>query len=677
MKFFEKMFNFDRVKGMAKKINILNDELSTRDAKLKVYSNKITNLEKDINRLKKEMVFMSVVLSQSGTRWKIKNKDGKEIETDESFMKKYKDEISSCMKEYHIDTCKTNSAPSGGVVKPYKNTTHTYTLYNADPSRKIENTYLVFDNGACIYTNRSICEFVSFDSIYDNLVFTLDKYHHNSESVAPDFAYQCNYIIANEDKMLDDRIRIKGDRSITNWAQLFYNDDQQDSILVECVKIYIDYILKLYEDSIEYENDLEKLKKFWTAHKEVNECNALNLIILAFTMNPFEFQVIMGYDDEELIAVTNALRHGFSRRYSVFTKDDILDYRDLYVNIINDMNDGNITEQDIHYIDMNSVVNDPISHAFGIDDDVDESVQNSSKEYKKKESEEDTKSVVSLEVKTRDKKKMVTVHCKMTDSACKILNLRGLVRRFCKVMDLDYSKVSGINYEHLTLDDIRKNKIFNQIKSYIKFVIVDCTTPQRISLDSKSRMLYDKKLVDRIKTLIQTEPFMFLFCFKFTRMEAIDLIIDVDQYDFMQQLQNTFNLTNIEDCVQEYENITGQVAFYADTESNEKKFIKEKKDDKKNQQASMIPNGMMMPIGTPQFIAIDEESFEENQKMAKKYNDMMTIAKYLQNNQHIASELYRLILKDRIKEKGVIKSDNDTIEEWLDSFDDGWKNNSY
>ena len=68
---------------------------------------------------------------------------------------------------------------------------------------------------------------------------------------------------------------------------------------------------------------------------------------------------------------------------------------------------------------------------------------------------------------------------------------------------------------------------------------------------------------------------------------------------------------------------------------------------------------------------------EENQKMAKKYNDMMTIAKYLQNNQHIASELYRLILKDRIKEKGVIKSDNDTIEEWLDSFDDGWKNNSY
>ena len=90
MKFFEKMFNFDRVKGMAKKINTLNDELSTRDAKLKVYSNKISSLEKDINRLKKEMVFMSVVLSQSGTRWKIKNKDGKEIETDESFMKKYK-----------------------------------------------------------------------------------------------------------------------------------------------------------------------------------------------------------------------------------------------------------------------------------------------------------------------------------------------------------------------------------------------------------------------------------------------------------------------------------------------------------------------------------------------------------------------------------------------------------
>ena len=546
MKFFEKMFNFDRVKGMAKKINTLNDELSTRDAKLKVYSNKINSLEKDINRLKKEMVFMSVVLSQSGTRWKIKNKDGKEIETDESFMKKYKNEIANCMKEYHIDACKTNSAPTGGVVKPYKSTTHTYTLYNADPSRKIENTYLVFDNGACIYTNRSICEFVSFDSIYDNLVFTLDKYHHNSEAVAPDFAYQCNYIIANEDKMLDDRIRIKGDHTITNWAQLFYNDDQQDSILVECVKIYIDYILKLYIDSIEYENDLEKLKKFWTAHKEVNECNALNLIILAFTMNPFEFQAIMGYDDEELMAVTNALRHGFARRYNVFTKDDILDYRDLYVSIINDMNDGSITEQDIHYIDMNSV-NDPISHAFGIDDDVDEPVQNS-KEYKKKESEEDTKSVVSLEVKTRDKKQMVSVHCKMTDAACKILNLRALVRRFCKVMDLDYSKVSGINYEHLTLDDIRKNKIFNQIKSYIKFVIVDCTTPQRISLDSKSRMLYDQKLVDRIKTLIQTEPFMFLFCFKFTRMEAIDLIIDVDQYDFMQQLQNTFNLTNIEEA---------------------------------------------------------------------------------------------------------------------------------
>ena len=426
MKFFEKMFNFDRVKGMAKKINTLNDELNTRDAKLKVYSNKINSLEKDINRLKKEMVFMSVVLSQSGTRWKIKNKDGEEIETDESFMKKYKNEIANCMKEYHIDTCKTNSAPSGGVVKPYKSTTHTYTLYNADPSRKIENTYLVFDNGACIYTNRSICEFVSFDSIYDNLVFTLDKYHHNSESVAPDFAYQCNYIIANEDKMLDDRIRIKGDHSITNWAQLFYNDDQQDSILVECVKIYIDYILKLYEESIEYENDLEKLKKFWTAHKEVNECNALNLIILAFTMNPFEFQVIMGYDDEELVAVTNALRHGFSRRYNVFTKDDILDYRDLYVSIINDMNDGSITEQDIHYIDMNSV-NDPISYAFGIDDDVDEPVQNS-KEYKKKESGEDTKSVVSLEVKTRDKKQMVSVHCKMTDSVCKILNLRALVR---------------------------------------------------------------------------------------------------------------------------------------------------------------------------------------------------------------------------------------------------------
>ena len=675
MKFCEKMFNFDRVKGMAKKINTLNDELNTRDTKLKVYSNKINSLEKDINRLKKEMVFMSVVLSQSGTRWKIKNKDGKEIETDESFMKKYKNEIANCMKEYHIDTCKTNSAPSGGVVKPYKSTTHTYTLYNADPSRKIENTYLVFDNGACIYTNRSICEFVSFDSIYDNLVFTLDKYHHNRESVAPDFEYQCNYIIANEDKMLDDRIRIKGDHTITNWAQLFYNDDQQDSILVECVKIYIDYILKLYEESIEYENDLEKLKKFWTAHKEVNECNALNLIILAFTMNPFEFQVIMGYDDEELMAVTNALRHGFALRYNVFTKDDILDYRDLYVSIINDMNDGSITEQDIHYIDMNSV-NDPISHAFGIDDDVDEPVQNS-KEYKKKESGEDTKSVVSLEVKTRDKKQMVSVHCKMTDSVCKILNLRALVRRFCKVMDLDYSKVSGINYEHLTLDDIRKNKIFNQIKSYIKFVIVDCTTPQIISLDSKSRMLYDQKLVDRIKTLIQTEPFMFLFCFKFTRMEAIDLIIDVDQYDFMQQLQNTFNLTNIEDCVQEYEDLTGQVAFYADTESNEKKFIKEKKDDNKKQQASMIPNGMMMPLGTPQFIAIDEESFEENQKMAKKYNDMMAIAKYLQNNQHIASELYRLILKDRIKEKGVIKSDNDTIEEWLDSFDDGWKNNSY
>lgn len=677
MKFFEKMFNFDRVKGMAKKINTLNDELSTRDAKLKVYSNKISSLEKDISKLKKEMVFMSVVLSQSGTRWKIKNKDGKEIETDESFMKKYKNEIANCMKEYHIDTCKTNSAPTGGVVKPYKSTTHTYTLYNADPSRKIENTYLVFDNGACIYTNRSICEFVSFDSIYDNLVFTLDKYHHNSDSVAPDFAYQCNYIIANEDKMLDDRIRIKGDHSITNWAQLFYNDDQQDSILVECVKIYIDYILKLYEDSIEYENDLEKLKKFWTAHKEVNECNALNLIILAVTMNPFEFQVIMGYDDEELVAVTNALRHGFARRYSVFTKDDILDYRDLYVSIINDMNDGSITEQDIHYIDMNSVVNDPISHAFGIDDDVDEPIQNSSKGNTKKESEEDTKSVVSLEVKTRDKKQMVSVHCKMTDAACKILNLRGLVKRFCKVMDLDYYKVSGINYEHLTLDDIRKNKIFNQIKSYIKFVIVDCTTPQRISLDSKSRMLYDQKLVDRIKTLIQTEPFMFLFCFKFTRMEAIDLIIDVDQYDFMQQLQNTFNLTNIEDCVQEYEDLTGQVAFYADTESNEKKFIKGKKDDKKNQQASMIPNGMMMPLGTPQFIAIDEESFEENQKMAKKYNDMMTIAKYLQNNQHIASELYSLILKDRIKEKGNITSDNDTIEKWLDSFDDGWKNNSY
>lgn len=675
MKFFEKMFNFDRVKGMAKKINTLNDELNTRDTKLKVYSNKINSLEKDINRLKKEMVFMSVVLSQSGTRWKIKNKDGKEIETDESFMKKYKNEIANCMKEYHIDTCKTNSAPTGGVVKPYKSTTHTYTLYNADPSRKIENTYLVFDNGACIYTNRSICEFVSFDSIYDNLVFTLDKYHHNRESVAPDFEYQCNYIIANEDKMLDDRIRIKGDHTITNWAQLFYNDDQQDSILVECVKIYIDYILKLYEDSIEYENDLEKLKKFWTAHKEVNECNALNLIILAFTMNPFEFQVIMGYDDEELMAVTNALRHGFALRYNVFTKDDILDYRDLYVSIINDMNDGSITEQDIHYIDMNSV-NDPISYAFGIDDDVDEPVQNS-KEYKKKESGEDTKSVVSLEVKTRDKKQMVSVHCKMTDSVCKILNLRALVRRFCKVMDLDYSKVSGINYEHLTLDDIRKNKIFNQIKSYIKFAIVDCTTPQIISLDSKSRMLYDQKLVDRIKTLIQTEPFMFLFCFKFTRMEAIDLIIDVDQYDFMQQLQNTFNLTNIEDCVQEYEDLTGQVAFYADTESNEKKFIKEKKDDNKKQQASMIPNGMMMPLGTPQFIAIDEESFEENQKMAKKYNDMMAIAKYLQNNQHIASELYRLILKDRIKEKGVIKSDNDTIEEWLDSFDDGWKNNSY
>ena len=677
MKFFEKMFNFDRVKGMAKKINTLNDELNTRDAKLKVYSNKINSLEKDISKLKKEMVFMSVVLSQSGTRWKIKNKDGKEIETDESFMKKYKNEIANCMKEYHIDTCKTNSAPSGGVVKPYKNTTHTYTLYNADPSRKIENTYLVFDNGACIYTNRSICEFVSFDSIYDNLVFTLDKYHHNSESVAADFAYQCNYIIANEDKMLYDRIRIKGDHSITNWAQLFYNDDQQDSVLVECVRIYIDYILKLYEDSIEYENDLEKLKKFWTAHKEVNECNALNLIILAVTMNPFEFQVIMGYDDEELIAITNALRHGFARRYSVFTKDDILDYRDLYVSIINDMNDGSITEQDIHYIDMNSVVNDPISHAFGIDDDVDEPIQNSSKENTRKESEEDTKSVVSLEVKTRDKKQMVSVHCKMTDAACKILNLRALVRRFCKVMDLDYSKVSGINYEHLTLDDIRKNKIFNQIKSYIKFVIVDCTTPQRISLDSKSRLLYDQKLVDRIKTLIQTEPFMFLFCFKFTRMEAIDLIIDVDQYDFMQQLQNTFNLTNIEDCVQEYEDLTGQVAFYADTESNEKKFIKEKKDDNKKQQASMMPSGMMMPLGTPQFIAIDEESFEENQKMAKKYNDMMTIAKYLQNNQHIASELYRLILKDRIKEKGVIKSDNDTIEKWLDSFDDGWKNNSY
>ena len=475
--------------------------------------------------------------------------------------------------------------------------------------------------------------------------------------------------------MLDDRIRIKGDPSITNWAQLFYNDDQQDSILVECVKIYIDYILKLYEDSIEYENDLEKLKKFWTAHKEVNECNALNLIILAVTMNPFEFQAIMDYDDEELMEVTNALRHGFARRYSVFTKDDILDYRDLYVSIINDMNDGSITEQDIHYIDMNSV-NDPISHAFGVDDDGDDPVQNS-KEYKKKESEEDTKSVVSLEVKTRDKKKMVSVHCKMTDAACKILNLRALVRRFCKVMDLDYSKVSGINYEHLTLDDIRKNKIFNQIKSYIKFVIVDCTTPQRISLDSKSRMLYDQKLVDRIKTLIQTEPFMFLFCFKFTRMEAIDLIIDVDQYDFMQQLQNTFNLTNIEDCVQEYEDLTGQVAFYADTESNEKKFIKEKKDDSKKQQASMIPNGMMIPLGTPQFIAIDEDSFEENQKMAKKYNDMMTIAKYLQNNQHIASELYRLILKDRIKEKGGITSDNDTIEKWLDSFDDGWKNNSY
>ena len=36
-----------------------------------------------------------------------------------------------------------------------------------------------------------------------------------------------------------------------------------------------------------------------------------------------------------------------------------------------------------------------------------------------------------------------------------------------------------------------------------------------------------------------------------------------------------------------------------------------------------------------------------------------------------------MVRKDRIKEKGVIKSDNDTIEEWLDSFDDGWKNNSY
>ena len=36
-----------------------------------------------------------------------------------------------------------------------------------------------------------------------------------------------------------------------------------------------------------------------------------------------------------------------------------------------------------------------------------------------------------------------------------------------------------------------------------------------------------------------------------------------------------------------------------------------------------------------------------------------------------------MVRKDRIKEKGSITSDNDTIEKWLDSFDDGWKNNSY
>lgn len=569
MNFFGKMkiFDFAIAKNMAKKINDLNGELNDKDTKIKEYITKINKLEEDNNELKKKMIFMSIILSQSGTTWKITNKDGKVTETDESFMQKYKKDIDDYMKEYHIDAARTNSAPRGGIVNPYKNATHTYNIYNTDPQRRIENTYLTFDNGVSIYINRSICEFIPFDSIYNNLLFVLDMYNNDKQSVSNDFAAQCNYIIANEDKMREDYARIIESYSTVNWLQLFFSDYLRDSIFVDCVKMYIDYLIGLCERSIKYENDTAELMKFWLDHDEVNEYNALHNAILAASINPFEFQAIMEYENDELVELVDILSHVASN-YNLFTPNDILDYRDLYINIINDINAGIITEQDIQFTNANGD-QDPIYRIFGIDD-IDEIIK-SGKENIKKESEEDIRSIVSIELKNHENKK-VSVHYKMTDAVCNILNLRDIVERFYNVLDLDYSKVSKINYEHLTLNDIKKNKIFDQIKSYIKFVITDYDNPQKS--DMKSKILYDQKLVDRIRTLIQTEPFMFLFCFKFNKQEAIDLISAMDQYNPTQQMSNNFNKTNIDSCVKEYEDLTGQVAFYADTESNEKKFIK-------------------------------------------------------------------------------------------------------